>query len=166
MAECTKCGRELVASEIEAGICYPCTQRPTNADLVADVERKRREAARAKEREIATLMLTTEACPGGLIVKRRIDVITAEAALGMNVFRDFFAGIRDLVGGPSGSTQKVLRDAREMVLQQLRKEAHALGANAVIGVSLNYSEFSGGGKSMLFVVGVGTAVEVEKPESA
>lgn len=87
-----------------------------------------------------------------------IDVITSECVMGMNVFRDMFAGVRDFFGGKSVASQKVLRDLKEECLSQLRDEADALGADAVIGVDLDYSEFSGGGKSMLFLVASGTAV--------
>lgn len=78
----------------------------------------------------------------------------------MNIFRDFFTGISDVIGGRSGSTQQVLRDARVRVLDELRMEAYRVGGNAVVGVDLDYSEFSGGGKSMLFVVASGTAIRI------
>lgn len=78
----------------------------------------------------------------------------------MNILRDFFAGVTDATGGRSGSTQGVLRDARRTAMLELRAEAFALGADAVVGVDLDYSEFSGGGKSMLFVVASGTAVKL------
>lgn len=78
--------------------------------------------------------------------------------MGINIVSDFFASVRDIVGGRSGVTQNILRDSRKVVLSELKREAHSLGANAVVGVSLAYSEFSGGGKSMLFVIASGTAV--------
>jgi uncharacterized protein YbjQ (UPF0145 family) len=68
----------------------------------------------------------------------------------MNIFRDIFAAVTDIFGGRSSATQRVLRDARKTCLAELKKEADELGANAVIAVKLDYSEFSGGGKSMLF----------------
>lgn len=73
-----------------------------------------------------------------------------------------FAGVRDVFGGRSSATQKILRDARITCLQELKNEANNLGANAVIATRLDYSEFSGGGKSMLFLVASGTAVVVEE----
>lgn len=82
----------------------------------------------------------------------------------MNIFKDIFAGVRHIVGGKSKATQDILRDARKTVLKELRKEAYLVGANAVIAVDLDYSEFSGGGKSMLFVVASGTPVEVSSDE--
>lgn len=109
----------------------------------------------------ADLIVTTEMSMPEYKVTRRIEVITAECVFGMNLFKDFFAGITDFFGGRSKSSQKVLRDARRTALTELRREALIVGANAVIGVDLDYSEISGDGKSMLFVVVSGTAVTVE-----
>ena len=76
----------------------------------------------------------------------------------------FFSGITDLFGGRSKSSQRVLRDARRTCLHELEKEALQVGADAVIAVNLDYSEFSGRGKSMLFLVATGTAVRISKIE--
>lgn len=109
------------------------------------------------------VLLTTETNPNLHIIKR-LDVITAECAYGMNVFKDVFAAFSDTFGGRSNSIQNTLRDARKVVLDELRKEALSIGANAVIAVDLDYSEISGGGKSgMLFLVASGTAVIIDKP---
>ena len=98
------------------------------------------------------LIVTTETTLSGYEVTERIDVITAECVFGMNIFRDMFAGIRDIIGGRSKASQKVLRDARHTCLTELRREALMVGGNAVIAVDLDYSEISGDGKSMLLVV--------------
>ena len=108
------------------------------------------------------VILTTESTLADCRISKRLDVITAECAFGMNVFRDLFADLRDVFGGRSASTQKVLRNARKTCLNELRREALMLGADAVIGIDLNYSEFSGGDKSMLFLVACGTAVKFEQ----
>ena len=107
------------------------------------------------------ITLTTAQALDGYRVTKTLEVITAECVFGMNFLRDFFSSFTDFFGGRSGATQKVLKDARKTALEELRKEAAELGANAVIGVRLDYSEFSGGGKSMLFLVASGTAVVVE-----
>lgn len=120
---------------------------------------------RDRQREL-TFFLTTETTLADYDVVRRIEVITSECAFGMNIFRDFFAGIRDVVGGRSDATQKILKDARRTCLYELRREALELGADAVIGIDLDYSEFSGGGKSMLFLVASGTAVVLRRRESS
>lgn len=107
------------------------------------------------------LIVTTEFSMAEYTVTKRIEVITAECVFGMNLFKDFFAGIRDIFGGRSSASQKVLRDARRTCLTELRCEGLIVGANAIVGVDLDYSEISGDGKSMLFVVVSGTAVTVE-----
>ena len=78
----------------------------------------------------------------------------------MNIFKDLFAAFSDFFGGRSNVTQNLLKDARDNVLLELRKEAYERGADAVIAVDLDYSEFSGGGKSMLFIVASGTAIKI------
>ena len=108
------------------------------------------------------IILTTEATMQGYQISERIEIITAECVFGMNMFRDYFAGIRDIFGGRSTASQKVLRDSRRVCLTELRREALIVGANAVVGVDLDYNEISGDDKSMLFLVASGTAVTVEK----
>jgi len=108
------------------------------------------------------IIVTTEPAMDGYRVTRRLEVITAECVFGMNLFRDFFASITDILGGRSSSSQKVLRDARRTCLTELRREALIAGANAIVAVDLDYNEISGDGKSMLFLVASGTAVIVEK----
>jgi uncharacterized protein YbjQ (UPF0145 family) len=85
-------------------------------------------------------------------------VVTGEAILGANVFRDFLAGIRDIVGGRSGAYEKSLREAREIAFGELIQEAERLGANAVIGVDIDYENITAGSGTMLMVSVSGTAV--------
>ncbi len=114
-----------------------------------------------KKNPTSQITITTAPSIDGFRVIRTLEVITAECVFGMNIFRDFFAAVTDIFGGRSSATQRVLRDARRTCLAELKKEADELGANAVIAVKLDYSEFSGGGKSMLFLVASGTAVVIE-----
>jgi uncharacterized protein YbjQ (UPF0145 family) len=106
------------------------------------------------------LCVTTTSIPG-YALRESLGVVSAECAFGMNLFRDFFAGMTDVFGGRSGATQNVLRDARDTCMAELRVAAAEQGANGIIGIHLDYSEFSGGGKSMLFLVATGTAVVAE-----
>ena len=85
--------------------------------------------------------------------------MTAESVFGMNVFRDFFAGMTDFFEGRSAASQTVLRDARNTCLDELKAEASSLGADGVMGIDLDYSELSGNSKSMLFLVASGAAVK-------
>lgn len=105
-------------------------------------------------------VVTTPTVPGREI-DMALDIVSSECAYGMNILKDFFAEITDVVGGRSGSTQTVLADARKKVLDEMRAQAYALGADAIVGVHFDFNEFSGGAKSMLFVVGTGTAVKLK-----
>ena len=87
-------------------------------------------------------------------------IVSGETIIGANVFRDFFASIRDIVGGRSGSYEEVLREAKDTALKEMSEQARQMGANAVIGVDLDY-ETVGGSGSMLMVTASGTAVFLE-----
>lgn len=143
-------------------VAIDVTTELSAAEITARDQARAAELA-GREREMLT---TTASFIDGWRTVKTIDVITAECVFGMNIFRDVFALARDIVGGRSTATQRVLRDARKVALNDLRREAAELGANAVIGVRLDYSEFSGAGKSMLFLVASGTAVVVEPSSSA
>lgn len=86
-------------------------------------------------------------------------IVTGETIIGANFVRDFFAGIRDIIGGRSGSYEKVLREAKDTAIDEMAQEAERLGANAVIGVSIEY-ETVGSNGSMIMVSCSGTAVEI------
>ena len=87
-------------------------------------------------------------------------VVTGETIIGANIFRDIFAGIRDIVGGRSGAYESALASARETALSEMQDRARQLGGNAVVGVDLDY-ETVGGSGSMLMVTANGTAVTIE-----
>ena len=102
------------------------------------------------------LITTTPTVEGRRIVAYH-GIVSGEAIFGANVFRDFFASIRDVVGGRSGSYERVLRDGRDTALREMADEAKRLGANAVIGVDLDYGAV-GASESMMMVTASGTAV--------
>jgi uncharacterized protein YbjQ (UPF0145 family) len=105
------------------------------------------------------VILTTTSTVEGHSVTRYHGIVTAEVIIGANIFRDLFAGIRDIVGGRSGSYERPLKEARKTALDELTEEARALGANGVIGIDFDY-EVLGQGGSMLMVSASGTAVTV------
>ncbi|HTF96141.1 MAG TPA: heavy metal-binding domain-containing protein [Cellvibrio sp.] len=103
------------------------------------------------------MLLTTTPTVEGKHITRYCGVVAGEAILGANLFKDFFAGIRDLVGGRSGTYERELQKAREIALQELQDRAREIGANAVVGIDLDY-EVLGQNNSMLMVSASGTAV--------
>ena len=105
------------------------------------------------------VMSTTNSLEGKQ-VKKYLGVVTGEAILGANIFKDIFAGIRDIVGGRSASYEKALQDARRLAFTELEEKARRVGANAIIGIDIDYETIGGNG-SMLMVSVSGTAVSAE-----
>jgi uncharacterized protein YbjQ (UPF0145 family) len=104
--------------------------------------------------------LTTTPSMEGRKITRYCGVVAGEAVLGANVFKDMFASIRDIVGGRSGTYENELRKARQIALDELSEQARELGANAVVGIDLDY-EVLGEKNGMLMVSASGTAVVIE-----
>ncbi|MBS1174530.1 MAG: hypothetical protein H6R05_661 [Burkholderiaceae bacterium] len=104
--------------------------------------------------------ITTTHSIEGKTITRYCGVVAGEAILGANLFKDLFAGIRDLVGGRSGTYERELQKARDIAIRELEERARDLGANAIVGVDLDY-EVLGQGNGMLMVSASGTAVLVQ-----
>jgi len=103
--------------------------------------------------------VTTTPSMEGHPIQEYLGVVTGEVIIGANLFRDFFANIRDIVGGRSGSYERILRDARKQAIEEIQAECAALGGNAVVGIDLDY-EVIGDTGSMLMVSASGTAVKI------
>jgi uncharacterized protein YbjQ (UPF0145 family) len=103
------------------------------------------------------MLLSTTSVVDGRPVSRYLGVVTGEAIIGANIFRDMFATVRDIVGGRSATYEKALNEAREVAMAEMQKRAEALGANAVIGIDVDY-EVLGQNNGMLMVAVSGTAV--------
>lgn len=143
--------------------CYNTEGRCTDCMLARpSTEKKTKEQETLNE--IEKIKLTTSFSFTNFDIENEVGIVTSECVFGMNVFRDFFAGVSDFFGGRSNASQKVLRDARNTCLAELKKEAYEIGADGVMGIDLDYSEISGKGKGMLFLVASGTAVKL-KPKA-
>ena len=103
------------------------------------------------------MIMSTTSTLDGRPVSKYLGVVTGEAIIGANVFRDLFAAVRDIVGGRSATYERALAEARETAMTEMSQRAQALGANAVIGIDLDY-EVLGQNNGMLMVSVSGTAV--------
>ncbi len=104
------------------------------------------------------MILSTTNTIDNKTVKEYLGIVTGETIIGANIFKDFFASIRDIVGGRSSSYEKVLREAKETALKEMKESASLLGAEAIIGIDLDY-ETVGAHGGMLMVTASGTAVK-------
>jgi len=107
-----------------------------------------------------TMLVTTTPTVEGRKIVKYIGLVTGETIIGANIFKDLFAGITDIVGGRSSSYERVLREGKDTAVNEMQQYAAALGANAIVGVDLDY-ETVGSGGSMLMVSANGTAVILE-----
>lgn len=107
---------------------------------------------------MSRIILTTTNGVDGKVVNQYLGIVTGETIIGANIFKDFFAGIRDIVGGRSGSYERVLREAKDTALSEMTDAALRLGADAIIGIDLDY-ETVGANGGMLMVTASGTAVK-------
>ncbi|MFO1239501.1 MAG: heavy metal-binding domain-containing protein [Sphingomonadaceae bacterium] len=105
------------------------------------------------------MIMSTTTAIEGRPVREYLGIVTGEVIVGANIFKDLFASVRDIVGGRSGSYESTLREARKTSLDEIAQEALSLGADAVIGIDLDY-EVLGQGGSMLMVTASGTAVKL------
>ncbi|MBX4941177.1 YbjQ family protein [Rhizobium binae] len=146
MPNCSRCGNSYFLGSAN-NLCVDCE----------DLAQKE-----AKSKQLEAIILTTSIDVPNRKIDSVISIIAAEAALGMSIFRDIANNWRDFVGGRSTASQKSLREARLACLEELRREAVAVGADAVIAVDLDYNELStsGSGGGILFVAASGTAVKL------
>jgi uncharacterized protein YbjQ (UPF0145 family) len=108
------------------------------------------------------MIIVTTPSMEGRHIKQYLGIVSGDAILGANIFRDLFAGIRDIVGGRSAAYEKELRSAKRIALVEMMDEATELGGNAVVGVDLDYETIEmGSGGGMLMVSATGTAVLIE-----
>jgi uncharacterized protein YbjQ (UPF0145 family) len=107
------------------------------------------------------MLITTTPNIEGKKITAYKGLVSGEAILGANLFKDLFASITDVIGGRSGSYERELRKAKDIALEEMKEEARRLGANAVIAIDLDYETIGSGGGNMLMVSASGTAVTVE-----
>ncbi len=105
------------------------------------------------------MLITTTNVVEGRPIQEYLGVINAQSIIGANIFKDIFAGLRDVFGGRSKTYERVLEQAKEDALRELAEKAQSLGANGVVGVDLDFETIGSGG-SMLMVIATGTAVRL------
>lgn len=172
MPTCKVCGGRFGLIELRDGMCRPCRDAEQGRAKRDEDDRERRlvdsgitadVSPRILDEKSADIILTTGLSVPGREIATIISIIGAEAAVGMNIFRDIANNWVDTLGGRSGPVQKMLKEAREIAMRELKREAFLVGADAVVSVDIDYNQVntSGGtGGSILFVAATGTAVKL------
>lgn len=159
MPTCRLCNEKKPFFEMQSGVCQAC--RAAEASNVANREAEKqrqdvRTVARLEE-QISSLPLTTEMV-APFPVADQLGIVSGDCVLGMNLLKDLPIVLRDIAGGRSKTFQNALKEARHTALQDMRREAHSLGADAVVAVQISHQQISAG-SAMLMVVATGTAVK-------
>ena len=126
----------------------------------AKENRKQKESGKPEPKKRGRQIVLTTESTHNLPISDRLGIITAEVVVGMNIFKDVLTGVRNIVGGRTGNVQTALKDMRDQALGELREEAANLGADAVVGIDLDYNEIGATGSTMLMLVVSGTAVKL------
>lgn len=179
--QCESCSNETAFnfSAAEKVLCRDCAQNEEGPETnengtttVFAVSKSPHKKARSttsplRKGEVESIIATTLHFIAGREIESELGIVSAECVYGMNLFRDAFAQVRDVFGGRSAATQKVLRDAKDSCLHELKNEAYELHADAVLGARLDYTEIGGRamqGSGMIMLVATGTAVKLKPKE--
>lgn len=168
---CIDCGIQTDRLNNFKGRCGKChaaylKSSSSVQDLQAEKENKtRKKISLSQQRNKHLNVILTTETSHNLPVVSRLGIVTAEVVVGMNIFKDALTGVRNIVGGRTGNIQKALKDMRKEAFSELRMEATTLGADAVLGIDLSYSDIGATGSTMLMLLVSGTAVKLENQEA-
>lgn len=158
MAGCAKCGKSLGIFERANGFCSTCWKGVTATTSADDVpEQTPAQRSMTQHPSTPKLILTTEAVSCEHVTER-LGIVSGSCIYGQHLGKDILALWRDALGGRGKAIEKVFSDARAAALDDLRLEAHSLGATSVVAIQISHQEITGGGKSMIMVTATGTAV--------
>lgn len=167
MAVCRSCYEQFAASDLDdRSHCPACAEHrqkiraQLGSDIVPQPAAPRYPNPEDRQKALRRIALTTETFVGP-IIEQRLGIVSSEAVVGMNLFRDIMVEVRDIVGGRSKAAQNAMRDIKQALFDDLQQQTHHLGGNMVVAVSLNFREFGSRGSAIL-ATAAGTAVRVSK----
>ena len=153
MARCIKCNEVYSEFYLKDGICEDC--------LTGNNEKKEKfEYEESAKKNINSILITTESFIDNTLIQNRITIVSAQCIFGLNIFKDLFTLVRDIVGGRILSLEKGLEEATEQALNELKQKAYSAGGNAVIGVKIEHTYNNANNGSILSVFATGTVVKI------
>ena len=158
--ECKSCHKTIDISDSKNGYCNECSDPLYREEKIRlkEIEALKQETKVLEIEKMNSLFLTTEVFVN-IDIDKRLDLISSECIYGINFVKDFFSGIRDIVGGNVKSLEYSLKDAKNEVMEDLKNQAYSLGGDAVIGVKIEHTYNNAGGGSIMSVFATGTVVK-------
>ena len=158
MARCSKCNEVYSEFYLINGVCEDCISG-RNKDIEIKYQ-SQKEEEKIKQEKINSIIITTENAIDS-VIENRITIISTQCIYGINILKDSFSFVRDIVGGRVNSLETGLNEATETVLNELKNKAYLLGGDAVIGIKIEHTYNNANGGSILSVMAVGTVVKLK-----
>jgi len=158
MGMCKSCGKVFSVTEMTDGLCKNCLA-PEVSELNQRKKEKIEEFKKNKFKILHSIIVTSETSIDN--IEKRIDFASAQCVYGLNIIKDLFTGVRNIVGGRIKSIEDPLSEAKNTILEALKEEAYFAGGNAVVGIKIEHTYNNAGGANMVSILGTGTIVKLK-----
>ncbi|WP_152059798.1 YbjQ family protein [Aliarcobacter butzleri] len=155
MARCKSCNEIYSEFYLKDGVCEDCISGYN------EEKKEKFEYEETVKKNINSILITTENFIDNTLIENRITIVSTQCILGINIIKDLFSFVRDIVGGRVNSLEKALNDATEQALNELKQKAYEQGGNAVIGVKIEHTYNNANSGSILSVMATGTVVKLK-----
>lgn len=158
MGMCKSCGKVFSALEMTDGLCKNCSS-PEILELNENMRAKIEDYEKNKFKILESITVTSETSVEN--VEKRIDFASAQCVYGLNIIKDLFVGVRNIVGGRVKSIEEPLDEAKNIIIETLKEKAYFAGGNAVIGIKIEHTYNNAGAANMVSILGTGTIVKLK-----
>ena len=158
MGMCKSCGDVFNVTEMENGLCKKCSA-PEIVEAAKKIEEQDKYFEDNKIQILKSIIVTSETSVEN--IEQRIDFTSAQCVYGLNIIKDFFTGIRNIVGGRIKSIEDPLTEAKDTIIAELKEKAYLAGGNAIIGIKIEHTYNNAGSANMVSIFGTGTIVKLK-----
>lgn len=158
MGMCKNCGNVFNVTEMKDGLCEKCSA-PEIREAAQKIEEQDKYFEENKIQILQSIIVTSETSMEN--IEKRIDFTSAQCVYGLNIIKDFFTGIRNIVGGRIKSIEDPLSEAKGTIINELKEKAYLAGGNAVIGIKIEHTYNNAGSANMVSILGTGTIVKLK-----
>lgn len=159
MGMCKECNEVFNSNNMIDGLCKNCATPEFIEATVLEQERLK-DFNNNKHQKLESILVTTETFTN-LKIEKRIDIVSAQCVYGLNIIKDLFSGVRDIVGGRIQSIEDPLEEANKIIIKTLKEKAYLAGGDAVIGIKLEHTYSNPGNSNIISIFGTGTIVKLK-----